>query len=150
MPDRPHIRSASPEDYDSIAAVVEEWWGRPVLGALPRVFLDLFWRTSFVIDGEDGPAAFLIGVLSPSDPHYAYIHFVGVDPRARGRNLGRLLYEEFFQLARADGRTSVHAVTAPVNEASAAFHRAMGFTVTGPIPDYNGPGHDFLIFERDL
>ncbi|HYK27472.1 MAG TPA: GNAT family N-acetyltransferase [Streptosporangiaceae bacterium] len=150
MADGPHIRSAVPEDYDSIAGVVEEWWGRPVLGALPRLFLDLFWRTSFVIDGEDGPAAFLIGLLSPSDPERAYIHFVGVDPEARGRKLGRLLYEEFFRLARAHGRTSVRAVTAAVNEPSAAFHRAMGFNVTGPVPDYDGPGRDMLIFERLL
>jgi ribosomal protein S18 acetylase RimI-like enzyme len=129
---------------------VDDWWGRPVLGSLPRLFLDLFDRTSLVIDGDGGPDAFLVGILSPSDPRSAYIHFVGVSPAVRGRGYGRLLYEEFFRLARADGRTVVSAITAPVNAGSAAFHRAMGFTVTGPVEDYNGPSRPMLVFKRDL
>jgi len=144
------IRMASPADYDQIAAVVDEWWGRVVVGALPRLFLDLFYRTSFVIDGPGGLDAFLIGILSPSDLEHAYIHFVGVAPHARHRGLGRLLYEEFFSLALADGRSAVRAVTAPVNTASIDFHRAMGFTVTGPVDSYDGPGRDFVVFERLL
>jgi ribosomal protein S18 acetylase RimI-like enzyme len=108
------IRTASPADYDAIAPVIDEWWGRPILGSLPRLFLDLFHRTSLVIDGADGPDAFLVGIFSPSDRERAYIHFVGVAPRARRLGYGRLLYEEFFRLARADGRTLVAAITAPV------------------------------------
>lgn len=144
------MRTAVPGDYDAIARVVDQWWGRPVLGSLPRLFLDLFSRTSLVIDGEAGPAAFLIGILSPSDPRRAYIHFAGVAPGARSRGLGRQLYEEFFRLARADGRTAVSAITAPSNSGSVAFHRALGFTVTGPVADYNGPGRPMLVFSRSL
>jgi ribosomal protein S18 acetylase RimI-like enzyme len=150
MLDGPQIRSAVPADYDAIADVVDDWWGRPVLSSLPRLFFDLFWRTSLVVDGQRRPAAFLIGILSPSDAQRAYIHFVGVDPQARGRGHGRLLYQEFFRLARAHGRTAVSAITAPVNQASAAFHRAMGFTVIGPLPDYDGPDRAMLVFERAL
>jgi len=142
------IRMASPGDYDAIARVLDEWWGRPVLGALPRLFLDHFHRTSLVIDGAAGPEAFLVGILSPSDPARAYIHFAGVAPAARRRGYGRLLYEEFFRLARADGRAEVSAITAPGNQRSADFHRAMGFTVTGPVPDYDGPGDDMVVFHR--
>lgn len=143
-------RPARPTDYDAIAAVVNDWWGRPILGALPRLFLDHFHRSSLVVDGADGPRAFLVGILSPSEPDCAYIQFVGVSPAARGSGLGRLLYAEFFALARADGRQVVRAVTAPVNSGSVAFHRAMGFTVTGPVTDYDGPGHDKIVFERGL
>jgi L-amino acid N-acyltransferase YncA len=64
--------------------------------------------------------------------------------------LTRLLYEEFFRLARAAGRSRLCAITAPVNARSSDFHQAMGFTVTGPIAGYNGPGHDMLVFERTL
>jgi GNAT superfamily N-acetyltransferase len=144
------MRMASPADYDAIAPVIDNWWGRPILGSLPRLFVDLFYRTSLVIDGPAGPEAFLIGAFSPSDTREAYIHFVGVARKGRRRGYGRLLYEEFFRLARADGRSRVSAITAPVNRRSADFHRAMGFTVTGPVPDYNGPGHDMLVFGRAL
>jgi hypothetical protein len=79
-------RTARPGDYPAIAAAVDDWWGRPVLGAL----------------------------------------------------------------ARADGRTTVSAVTAPANTDSIAFHQAMGFSVTGPVAGYNGPGRDLVRFERAL
>jgi ribosomal protein S18 acetylase RimI-like enzyme len=144
------IRAATPADYDAIAPVVDDWWGRPVLGSLPRLFLDLFHGTSLVIDGDRGPDAFLVGILSSSQPRHAYIHFVGVSPAVRSRGYGRLLYEEFFRRARADGRSTVAAITAPENVASAAFHRALGFSVSGPVDDYNGPGRSMLVFERDL
>jgi ribosomal protein S18 acetylase RimI-like enzyme len=143
-------RPARPADYDAIAAVVDDWWGRPVLGALPRLFLDHFHATSRVVDGAAGPEAFLVGFLSPSEPDWAYIQFVGVSPAARGRGLARQLYEEFFALARAGGRRRVGAVTGPVNARSVAFHRAMGFAVTGPVAGYDGPGHDKIVFEREL
>jgi ribosomal protein S18 acetylase RimI-like enzyme len=153
---------ARPEDYDAIAAVLNDWWGRNVLPALPRLFLDHFHRTSLIIDGPGSPGgpggtggsgsplAFLVGILSPSKPADAYIHFVGVSPALRGQGAARQLYEEFFALARADGRTAVSAITAPVNAASIAFHRSMGFEVTGPVPDYEGPGRDYMLFRRAL
>ena len=144
------IRTARPGDYDAIAAVVDDWWGRPVLPALPRLFLDHFYRTSFVADGPDGPAGFLIGFLSPSEPDRAYIHFAGVAPAVRGEGLARRLYTGFFALASADGRQVVGAITAPANTASIAFHRAMGFSVTGPVTGYAGPGRDYVLFERPL
>jgi ribosomal protein S18 acetylase RimI-like enzyme len=143
-------RPARPADYDAIARVIDDWWGRPVLGSLPRLFLDLFCRTSLVIDGDDGPDAFLVGILSPSDAVHAYIHFVGVNPAVRGRGYARLLYEEFFRIARTDGRTVVSAITAVANAGSDAFHRALGFSVTGPVENYNGPGRPMLVFERLL
>lgn len=151
MPEQaPASRMARPQDYDAIAAVVEDWWGRPILGAIPRLFLDHFHRTSLIVDGPGGLLAFLVGILSPSQPEQAYIHFVGVAPQARGLGLGRRLYTEFLALARADGRSVVRAITAPVNTPSIAFHRAMGFSVTGPVPDYEGPGRDYMVFELRL
>jgi len=144
------IRTAAAADYDAIAPLLDEWWGRPISAGLPRLFLDLFWRTSLVIDGDDGPDAFLIGIFSPSDAERAYIHFVGVAQHARRLGHGRLLYEEFFRRARADGRSVVSAITAPVNLRSAEFHRALGFRVSGPVRDYNGPGHEMLVFDRVL
>jgi ribosomal protein S18 acetylase RimI-like enzyme len=144
------IRRARPSDYDRIAPVADAWWGRPILGSLPRLFLDHFHRTSLVAEHGDGLTGFLVGIVSPSELDQAYIHFVGVHPAARGIGLGRNLYEQFFQIARATERSVVRAITSPVNEDSIRFHRRLGFRVTGPVPDYNGPGHDMVVFERRL
>jgi ribosomal protein S18 acetylase RimI-like enzyme len=144
------LRPATPADYDALAAVVDAWWGRPVLASLPRLFLDHFHRTSLVAEGPDGMAGFLVGFLSPSALEEAYIHFAGVSPAARGSGLARTMYERFFALARAHDRRVVKAITSPVNTASIAFHRRMGFTATGPVPDYNGPGAHLVTFERAI
>jgi ribosomal protein S18 acetylase RimI-like enzyme len=146
----PSIRTAEPADYDTVAPLIDSWWGRPILGSLPRLFVDLFHRTSLVIDGASGPEAFLVGILSPSDTESAYIHFVGGSPAARRQGYARLLYEAFFAMARAAGRTRVRAITAPVNVTSVGFHRSMSFAVTGPVAGYNGPARDMLVFDRGL
>ena len=149
-PDGVRVRPARPADYDPIAAVVDDWWGRPILEVLPRLFLDHFHATSLVAEDDDGLAGFLVGFHSPSEPDQAYIHFVGIAPRQRGRGLGRALYEQFFAAAREAGRTWVDAVTSPVNTPSIAFHRAMGFEVGGPVADHGGPGHPLMTFTRRL
>jgi ribosomal protein S18 acetylase RimI-like enzyme len=144
-------RPAVPSDYDAIAAVVDEWWGRSIVGKLPRLFLDHFHDTSFVVEDAGAElAAFLVGFMSAAAPQDAYIHFVGVRPDLRTSGLGRRMYEDFFALARDAGRTVVSAITGPVNERSIAFHRRMGFDVRGPVADYDGPGTSLMVFRRQL
>ncbi|MEO3885540.1 N-acetyltransferase [Nonomuraea sp. B5E05] len=147
------LRAATPRDYDAIAAVVDDWWGRPVLPSLPRLFLDHFHGTSLIAEGPGDPgdlAGFLIGFVSPSQPGEAYIHFVGVAPGSRESGVARSMYERFFGIARDHGRYVVRAVTAPVNERSIAFHRRMGFEAGDPVPGYNGPGTSLVTFVRTL
>ncbi|GGT57824.1 GNAT family N-acetyltransferase [Actinomadura citrea] len=144
------LRPAEPDDYDRIVGVVDDWWGRPIRSILPRLFLDHFHRTSLVAEDGVGLAGFLIGLLSPSMPDTAYIHFVGVAPRLRGNGLARRLYHQFFDLAATERRTKVKAITSPQNLGSVAFHAAMGFTVTGPVADYDGPAIDRVVFQLRL
>jgi ribosomal protein S18 acetylase RimI-like enzyme len=144
------LRSARAADYDTIAAVVDDWWGRPILPSLPRLFLDHFHRTSLIAESGNHLRGFLVGIVSPSEPNQAHIHFVGVCPQARNNGLARTLYEQFFQIARSHNCRVVSAITSPVNQASIAFHRRLGFTVSGPVPDYNGPGRDLIVFERTI
>lgn len=144
------IRSAVPADYDVIIRVVDVWWGREISDALDRLFLDHFFATSAVVESGGQMVAFLVAFLSPSRPDEAYIHFLGVDPDHRRAGLARKLYEDFFALAARDGRVRVSAITSPVNTESIAFHERMGFTVHGPITDYNQPGTAHVVFERAL
>jgi ribosomal protein S18 acetylase RimI-like enzyme len=144
------VREARAEDYDDLVAVVDEWWGRPVSAALPRLFLDHFWPTSFIAEDGHGLAGFLVGFVSPARPDEAYVHFVAVRPDQRGRGLARLLYARFEQAARARGCRVVRAITAPANGASVAFHQHLGFAVSGPVEDYNGRGRPMMVFSREV
>ncbi|ONH27541.1 GNAT family N-acetyltransferase [Pseudofrankia asymbiotica] len=144
------VRAARPDDYDTIAAVADDWWGRPIGAAFPRLFLDHFHQSSRVVEDDHGLAALLVAFFSPSQPHVAYIHFVGVRPDQRRGGWARRLYEEFFHRARAAGCREVHAITGPGNTSSIAFHRRLGFVVGGPVSDYNGPGRPMVTFRRPL
>ncbi|MCY9786427.1 GNAT family N-acetyltransferase [Nocardiopsis sp. EMB25] len=144
------IRTARPSDHARIIAVCDDWWGRPISGVLPRLFLDHFHTSSLTAEFGEELAGFLVGFASPSEPEEAYVHFVGVAPEHRRSGLASRLYERFTAAARAEGRTVVRAITSPVNERSIAFHRAFGFEVTGPHADYEAPGVDRMVFELRL
>lgn len=145
-----NVRVASPDDYDQIIAVVDDWWGRPVASALPRLFLDHFWNTSRVAEDHRGLAGFLVAFMSPAQPHVAYIHFVGVRPDLRRTALARAFYEEFTRHARQHGGRELRAITAPGNSGSIRFHERLGFAVSEVAADHNGPGRAMVTFRRDL
>jgi ribosomal protein S18 acetylase RimI-like enzyme len=144
------IRAAQPSDYGRVIQHVNVWWGgREMAPMLPKLFFLHFEGTSFVAEREDGAlAGFLVGFLSQTDPEEAYVHFIGVAPAERGSGVGRDLYETFFETARSHGRTIVRCVTSPVNEASVAFHEALGFEVERVARDYDGPGEDRVLLIR--
>ena len=149
MADGWEVRTARPDDHAGIVRVVDEWWARPVAAALPRLFLDHFHTSSLVAERRGELVGFLVGFMSPSLPDEAYVHFAGVHPELRGTGLGRELYGRFIAAAGAQGRTVIRAITAPSNHASIAFHRRLGFEVSGPVANYDGPGVDRVLFRLD-
>ncbi len=152
MPDRSRsvaTRVARPDDFDAIASVVDDWWGRPVSASLPRLFLDHFWSTSRVAEDETGLVGFVVALVSPS-AECAYIHFVGVRPDHRRTGLAARLYTQVQVHARQHGCRELRAITAPSNADSVAFHERLGFVVTGPIADYNGPGRSMVTFHKAI
>ena len=154
------IRHAEPSDYASIIAVVDEWWGgRQMVDGLPKLFFVHFRETSFVAVEDGAIRGFVTGFRSQTFSEQAYIHYVGIDPATRGVGLGRLLYERFFEAARALGCTEVQCVTSPINTKSIAFHRAMGFKClpgdseidgVAVFTDYDGRGGSRVRFRRSL
>lgn len=144
-------RQARPSDYDDIIPVLDDWWGgRAMTAMLPRLFFDHFSETSLVATDDGSIVAFIVAFVSPDDPAQGYVHFVGVDPRFRGRGLGAQAYERIGVVMRERGCTRLKAVTSSANVDSQAFHRALGFTVSDPIPGYDGPGEDRVILTRSL
>lgn len=125
------IRNITCEDYDKVIPLVNDWWGgREMADMLPRLFFVHFTNTSFIMEDESGKiVAFIIGFLSQSYPNEAYIHFVGVHPEYRKHQLGKKLYDLFFEKVKKEGRHLVRCVTSPVNKGSIAFHTKMGFEI---------------------
>src|SRR5919202_4430977 len=110
----PTIRNAEPSDHARVAAVIDDWWGgRAMRDMLPRLFFVHFRETSFVAEDDGELVGFLNGFLSQTHADEAYVHFVGVHPAHRGGGLARELYERFFAVARAHGRSVVRCVTSP-------------------------------------
>jgi ribosomal protein S18 acetylase RimI-like enzyme len=143
------IRHVDPGDYGDVIAAVDRWWGgRAMAAMLPKLFFVHFRDTSFVAEEDTQIAGFLCGFRSQTFDDEAYVHFVGVDPDARLRGLGRSLYERFFDSVRP--RSVVRAVTSPVNERSVAFHRALGFEVERVDEDYDGRGEARVLLVKRL
>ena len=126
------VRTAQPSDYERISVAADSWWGeRKMSRLLQPLFLENFSTTSLVSEADGQLVGFLIGFPSLDDPRVAYVHFVGVAPKLRGRGSGRALYEQFDDLMSARGVTSVRCVTSIVNSRSVEFHQAIGFHVDG-------------------
>ena len=154
-------RSLAEDDYNKIIKVVDDWWGgRNVANMLPRLFFVHFRQTSFVIEENHEPVAFVCGFISPAAPQEAYIHFAGVRPDHRGQGLAKRLYQEFFNLVVGSGCHEVHCVTSLANTGSIAFHTRLGFQVIPGdaengegvpyVADYDGPGQDRVLLSKKL
>lgn len=150
-------RPPTEHDYLDVVDALDKWWddSQPAARSqraaiVPRLFIQHFTDTSFVIVDDGRLVGFLIGFLSQSRADEAYIHFVGIDPGYRGRGLGADLYERFFAVARRHRRRTVGAITSASNTGSQAFHRRMGFSVSDAITNYDGRGGSHVTFARDL
>jgi len=128
-------------------------------GRLSHVFFSHFSPTSFVLETDAEMLGFLLGFLSQTHLCEAYVHFVGVHPDYRRLGLARRLYERFFAAAQMGSRDWARSITSPVNEASIAFHRRLGFqmlpgdAVIDGVPvwlDYAGEGGHRVMFRRSV
>lgn len=154
------IRHAEPTDYEQIISVLNDWWGgRNMCAMLPKLFFIHFRQTSFVAEDHDNLVGFLTGFVSQTFPEEAYIHFAGVHPELRRRNVGRALYERLFAAVAPFGCKLVRCVTSPVNRSSVAFHLRMGFTIQPAdasvnglyiVRDYDGREEDRVLLAKRL
>jgi ribosomal protein S18 acetylase RimI-like enzyme len=156
-------RRPTSADHPRIVDVIDDWWGgRRMHMLLPRLWLEHFSGTSWIVERPDGRlAGFVVAFISQDDPATGYVHMIGADPNRRRRGLGRALYERAFGDLAERGARRVLAVTWPGNRTSIAFHKALGFRVddgpgtqrlygTPAHPDHDGPDEDRVVFSRDL
>lgn len=157
------FRRPTPTDHRFLVGVVDEWWGgRRLHQLLPRLWLEHFAGTSWVIEDDQARIlAFLVGFVSPDHPDQAYVHMVATSPNHRRSGLGRALYERFFEDVRARGVRRVTALSWPGSRVSVGFHRALGFQIddgpgtqrlygTPAYPDHDAEGEDRVVFSREI
>jgi len=153
------IRNAQEADYPYLIKRLNEWWGgRNMADMLPRLFFIHFQDSSFVYLYSPRIIGFVVGFVSNVQRETGYIHFVGVDPDYRCRNIARSLYEKFIAHCWGKNVSSIKCVTSPANTASIAFHHSMGFKASSydaqgnplPVPDYDGPGQDRIVFTLQI
>jgi len=146
------LRPLGAADFAEARAVADAWFGRPVGLTMHRLFFDQLGTSGVRAASVAEPGRMLgvlLGFASLNDPELAYIHFVMVDPEARGTGVARALYYEFGQRMFAAGCRRVRTLAAPTNGRSLRFHESLGFTGTFA-SGYVGPGQDRVVFERSL
>lgn len=126
---------------------------------VPRLFLEHFSGTSFILENNKELIGFLIGFLSPDKKGEGYIHFSGVNPEHRHQGLGRYLYHSFEKLCLENDCRIIRSCTSPVNKTSILFHSKTGFkieegdSVLDGIPvtlDYNRPDDPKVLFKKTI
>jgi ribosomal protein S18 acetylase RimI-like enzyme len=111
------------------------------------LYVHEFGETSVLAEEDGDILGYLLGFVAPGG--YGYIHAVGVRSRARGRGLGRAMYERFAALAAERGAERLKAITAPENSGSRAFHAAVGFSEE-LVEGYSPSGAARVVFSRAL
>ncbi len=146
------LRALTAADFAEARVVADAWFGRPVGLTMHRLFFDQLGpaglRAAAAADSER-MLGVLLGFASLADPELAYVHFVMVDPAARGRGIAGALYREFGRRMAAQGCRRVRTLAAPTNGRSLRFHESLGFVGTFA-SEFVGPGQDRVVFERTL
>lgn len=77
-----------------------------------------------------------------------YLH-----PDIRGKGIGKALYRVLEEILTLQGYCKVYSLVTSANEASVAFHQAVGYRLTARMPDCGyklGQWHSLLWLEKDL
>lgn len=154
------VRNIQVEDYVMIHSVLNDWWGgRNMADMLPKLFFVHFQETSFIIEEDGETLGFLCGFFSQTYTDEAYVHFIGANPKYRRKGIASTLYSHFFDVARANNRHIVRAITSPVNKKSIQFHQDIGFEIEtgdGEVDgvsvhtNYDGNGGSRVLFVKRI
>ncbi|MEO9325222.1 N-acetyltransferase family protein [Nocardioides sp. C4-1] len=113
--------------FDTVAPPLSVW--RERLGSPHHLLV--------AVDADDEVVGYASSSAYRPRPAYDATREVSVyrDPRARGRGVGRALYDVLLPRLDDEGVHTLLAVIAMPNEASEALHRACGFTPVGLLPE---------------
>ena len=158
------VRDATVADHPVVLAMNNA--AEPHVNALPQhEFGWIVARAAYfrVFEDASGVAGFLLGLPSGTDywsanyqwftqryERFLYVDRVVVAERARGRGVGRALYEDLHAFAARDWpRITSEVNLRPPNAPSVAFHEAMGWAAVG-VREYDDGARAVTMFERTL
>ena len=155
------IRSTLEEDFVEIADLAENCSPMETeRNSIYHIFTKYFRSTSFVAELPSGElGGFLLGFISQENPEEAYIHLLCVDPKMRGKHIGKKLVEKFTEELALKNCKKIYLITKPVNWNSISFYKKLGFledksleTInilgTNAVKNYNGMGQHMVVFYK--
>ncbi len=157
------VRNTEEEDFVEIADLAENCSPMETeRNSIYHIFTKFFKSTSLVAELESKElAGFLLGFISQENPEEAYLHLLCVDPKIRGKGIGKALVEKFMEIAALKDCKKVYLITKPINWKSISFYRNLGFlehkegnimNIMGipAIRNYDGMGEHMVVFYKDV
>jgi len=160
--DKYKIRNVIEEDFIKIAKIAKNC--SPMTterNAIYHLFTKFFKNTSLVVEntGNGNICAFLLGLVSQTNPQNAYIHLLCVDTKFRGKKLAPNLINKFIYIVSKLGSTNISLLSKPSNIKAIKFYNKQGFLSKKTnetleedginiFKDYDGPNEDKIIFYK--
>lgn len=159
------VRPATAQDVPRILEIYSPYventaisfeYAVPTLEAFTKRFLDITARFPWLVWEEDGVVlGYAYGSQAFERAAYQWNAAASIYlcPEAWGKGIGKKLYAALEQLLQRQGYRKVYAVITTANEASVAFHRAVGYRHTATMPDCGyklGKWYGTIWMEKDL
>ena len=159
------IRQATPADLPRILEIYGPYventaisfeYTVPTLEAFTQRFLGITAHFPWLVWEEDGAVlGYAYGSLPFERVAYQWNASASIYlcSEACGKGIGKQLYAALEQLLQKQGYRKVYAVITTANEASVAFHRAVGYRHTATMPDCGykfGSWYGTVWMEKDL
>ena len=159
------IRTATPQDVPRILEIYAPYientaisfeYAVPSLENFTQRFLDITAQFPWLVWEENGV---VLGYAYGSLPferaafQWSAEASIYLCPEAIGKGIGKKLYSALEQLLQKQGYKKVYAIITTANEASIAFHKAVGYRHTATMPNCGyklGAWHGIVWMEKEL
>ena len=153
------IEKCTINDFNEIICNISDFWGSDRTLHLHQSFLiHEFGNTAFIIKDNGKVIAYLFGFFSQTQS-LAYVHLIGVREKYQKQGLGKMLYENFIEIAKSQNIHKIKAITKPINIKSINFHKnKIGMRLLGEpnenginvVKNYSGINEDRVVFEKQI